>query len=545
MQEAPSVACGDSSPASQGSRTGRDASTPPLRSGGGGPEGRRGRLFLLGSAAAFALAAPPQAAAAQAPSDAQCAALARPGLLPDTAVSAARIVPEAGRVPAHCEVTGVASPVAGSRIGVVFRLPAEWNGKIIGYGGGGWAGNVRIETAAQDLARGYATMQTDGGHPSPNAGDSTWVAPGGVVDEVALNDFAWRAVHTMTEVGKQAAAAFYGRPHTRAYFQGCSTGGRMALMEAQRFPGDYDGVIAGAPVYSLRVQLGEIYRDWIWAQPGAAITPAHITLVHEAVLARCDRLDGVADGVLTDPKACAFDPKDLECKAGQSGAQCLTAPQVLAFQRAYTQVNGPDGTPLIFAYAKGSEPGWTGALNITADPVRAAGVRNLNLRAPMFGDPNFSFAGFDPVRDTPRARAGAFAKYYEADNPDLKPFLARGKLILWHGLDDPLPSPWGTEDYWKRMQAATGAAGQNAAFFLAPGVLHCGGGPGVNSFDMVAALDAWVTGGAAPTRIVGVRLAAPNAPAAPALSRPICAYPALPRYDGRGDANKPESFACK
>jgi feruloyl esterase len=507
----------------------------------------------LGAAAALAFAALPHAAAAQAaPSPAACEAMARPGAFANTVVSSAKIVPAAGRTPAHCEVTGVASPVAGSKIGVVYRLPADWNGKIIGYGGGGWAGNMRIETAATDLARGYATLQTDGGHPSANAGDSTWVAPGGVVDEVALNDFAWRGVHTMTEVGKQVAAAFYGRPHQKAYFQGCSTGGRMALMEAQRFPDDYDAIIAGAPVYSLRVQLGEIYRDWIWAQPGAAITPQHIALVHDAVLAQCDKRDGVEDGVLTDPKACGFDPKTLACKAGQSGGQCLTPAQVLAFQRAYTPVTGRDGTPYIFAYAKGSEPGWVGALNISADPVRAAAVRNLNLRAAMFGDPNFSFATFDAVRDTPRARSGAFAKYYEADNPDLKPFLAHGKLILWHGLEDPLPSPFGTEDYWKRMQAAVGpAAAKNTAFFLEPGVLHCGGGPGVNSFDMVAALDTWVSQGAAPTRIVGIKVAGgpPGAPApatpAPAMSRPVCAYPALPRYDGKGDANRPESFVCR
>jgi feruloyl esterase len=503
--------------------------------------------------AALALAALPQVAAAQAaaPAEAQCQALGAPGAFANTAVSSAKVVAANGRVPAHCEVVGIASPVPGSKIGVVYRLPADWNGKIIGYGGGGWAGNVNLNTAATDLARGYATMQTDGGHPSPNAGDSTWVAPGGAPDETALNDFAWRGVHTMTELGKQVVARYYGQPQKFAYFQGCSTGGRMALMEAQRFPNDYDGIIAGAPVYTLRVQLAEIYRDWIWTPPGAAITAAQIKLVHDAVLAECDKLDGVADGVLTDPRQCRFEPKTLGCKPGQSGDQCLTPPQVLAFERAYTQVNGRDGTPYIFAYSRGAEPGWTGALNITADPVRAAAVRNLNLRAPMFGDPNFSFATFDPVRDTPVARGGAFAKYYEADNPDLRPFLGHGKLILWHGLDDPLPSPWGTVEYWGRVQKTVGPALNNAAFFLEPGVLHCGGGPGVNSFDMVAALDAWVTQGQKPARIVGVKLAAagpagaaPAAPA-PAMSRPICAYPALPRYDGKGDANKPESFACR
>ena len=509
----------------------------------------RSRLCWMVGAAGLALAASAHGAAAQ---DAPCAALAQPGQFPGATVASARMVPAAAKLPAYCEVTAVLSPVPGSRIGVVYRLPEGWNGKLVGYGGGGWAGNVRLETGGAELARGYATMQTDAGHPSANAGDASWTAPGGKPDEVALNDFAWRGVHAMTETGKLVAAKYYGRPQDKAYFQGCSTGGRMALMEAQRFPRDYDAIVAGAPVYSLRVQLGEIYRDWVWSQPGAAITPAQITLVHDAVLGACDAADGIRDGIVGDPKACRFEPAGLQCKAGQSGDQCLTPAQVAAFRRQYQPVVGKDGVTYVYPYSKGSEPGWLGALNITNDAQKAAHARDLDLRAIMFGDTGFDFASFDADRDGPRARATAFAKYYEATDPDLRPFLNKGgKLILWHGLDDQLPSPWGTVAYYDQVSKAVGPQSLRSGvrFFLAPGVMHCGGGPGVNTFDFIAAIDGWVEHAAAPERIVGQRVARAgpqSTPAAlPPMSRPICAYPALPHYSGAGDANDEKSFVCR
>jgi feruloyl esterase len=506
------------------------------------------RLSLMLGVAGLALAATAHGAKAD---EAGCAALAQAGQFANAAVASARTVPAntAAKTPAYCEVTATLSPVPGSKIGVVYRLPEGWNGKLIGYGGGGWAGNVRVETATGELARGYATLQTDGGHPSANAGDATWVAPGGKVDEIALNDYAWRAVHTMTETGKQVALKYYGRAQQKAYFQGCSSGGRMALMEAQRFPNDYDAIVSGAPVYSLRVQLAEIYRDWVFAQPGAAVTPGQIDMVHKAVLDACDAQDGVKDGIVTDPRACKFDPGALSCKAGRTGEQCLTPAQVTAFRREYDDVPGQGGVGM-FGFSRGSEPGWLTSLNITADPSKAAKVRDLDLRAAMFGDPNFDFARFDSARDVVRARSGAMAKYYEADNADIRPFLARGgRLILWHGLDDQLPSPWGTVAYYQRVQTTVGAKSSRdgVRLFLAPGVLHCGGGPGASVFDMVKPLDTWVEHGTAPERIAAVR-APPRGPqsATPPtpMSRPICAWPAYPRYKGEGDANDEKSFVC-
>jgi feruloyl esterase len=513
---------------------------------------------ILAAAAGLAVLAGAHAAHAQPPSpgpaptpvaDPACASLAVAGLFPDATVSSASGM-MSSTAGVYCEVTATLSPVPGSHIGVVYRLPSNWSGRLVGYGGGGWAGNVGLQTVSADLARGYATMQTDGGHANPNAFDASWTAPGGKPDAVALTDFSWRAVHQMTVTGKLVAQRFYGHPQEVALFQGCSTGGRMALMEAQRFPEDYDGIVAGAPVYSLRVQLAEIYRDWAFSQPGAALQPAHIKLIHDAVLASCDALDGVKDGIVSDPGACRFDPASLKCKSGQAADACLNDAQITAVRRVYENIKGPNGQTYVYGYTRGSEPAWQTFQNITADPKAAATARDLALRAIMFGDPAFSFAAFDVLRDSPRAEAGAFAKEYEAADPDLKPFLARGgKLILWHGLDDQGPSPWGTLAYYEQMKAQSGPlAAAHTRLFLAPGVLHCAGGPGPSQIDFLGAMDRWVKIAVDPDQITASKPRPPaNAPQAPftAMVRPVCAYPAKARYDGKGDPNVEASFACK
>jgi feruloyl esterase len=504
---------------------------------------------LMVASAAQAQPRLPQAPPPEAVADPACAALAAPGLFQGMTVTSAQGV-QLGAGSA-CELKATLSPAPGSKIGVVYHLPRQWNGRLVGYGGGGWAGNVAFQTVAADLNRGYATMQTDGGHPSPAAFDAGWTAPDGKPDEVALTDFSWRAVHQMTVTGKEVAARYYGRPQDKALFIGCSTGGRMALMEAQRFPDDYDGIVAGAPVYSLRVQLAEIYRDWAFSQPGAALKPADLALVNDAVLARCDALDGVKDGIVSDPAACRFDPAVLKCKPGQAaGVSCLADAQVVALQRVYAEHKGSDGVVAIYPYSPGSEPFWPTFQNTIADLKAAGEARDLKLRAIMFGDPDFSFAAFDPARDSPRARARPFAKEYEADDPNLKAFLGKGgKLILWHGLYDQGPSPWGTVAYNERLKAATGAlAAADTRMFLAPGVLHCAGGPGPSQIDWLGAMDAWVRTGTAPEQVTA-RTPIGGPPGAPAparlMVRPVCAYPAKARWDGKGDPNAEASFACR
>jgi feruloyl esterase len=518
-------------------------------------------LFAATAIGATAILAAAPAANAQPPgprepvlepvADPDCSALATAGLFKDMTVQSAQAY-KLG-VGSDCEIKATLSPVPGSKIGVVYRFPKQWNGRLVGYGGGGWAGNVGFNTVAADLNRGYATMQTDGGHPSPGGFDASWTAPGGKPDDVAMTDFSWRAVHQMTVTGKEVAARYYGKPQDKALFIGCSTGGRMALMEAQRFPDDYDGIVAGAPVYSYRVQLAEIYRDWVFSQPGAAFQPADLKLVNDAVLKDCDALDGVKDGIVSDPAACKFDPAVLKCKPGQAAGSCLSDAQVTALQRVYGEHKGSDGVVAIYPYSRGSEPFWPTFQNTSADP-KAPPHRDLDLRATMFGDPNFSFAAFDPARDSPKARGGKYAKMYEADDPNLKKFLGKGgKLILWHGLYDQGPSPWGTVAYNERMKAATGAlAASDTRMFMVPGVLHCGGGPGPSQIDWLGDVDNWVKSGQAPEQVVARTAPPPVRPDVPQtptpvkmMVRPVCAYPAKARYDGKGDPNVEASFACK
>lgn len=259
-----------------------------------------------------------------------CSALAAPELFSHTTVTSAMSLAadaETG-APAHCAVEATLSPVEGSTIGVVYRLPPpeEWNGKLLGLGGGGWAGNVRLATAIEGLERGYATLQTDGGHAAVSPFETTWAADAeGRANMVAIEDFGHRAVHEMTARGKDIAAAYYGRAHDLAYWQGCSTGGRQGLMEVQRYPGDYDGVIAGAPVYDLMTQMNGWARARNFSAPERKLAPSHPALIAAAVLDACDAADGAEDGIVQDPRACDWDPAALACGADAADdSACLT-----------------------------------------------------------------------------------------------------------------------------------------------------------------------------------------------------------------------------
>jgi feruloyl esterase len=308
-----------------------------------------------------------------------CADLVRPGLFPNTVVQTAVAIPADATTgtPAFCEVTAQISPVAGSRITAVYRLPDNWNGRMLGLGGAGFAGilNLRAPAAltgpsrAADagLPRGYATAQTDGGHPSPDPLDTSWMRN----NPVAQTDFSHRAVHEMTVLGKGVVASYYGRPATKSYFQGCSTGGRMGLMEAQRYPDDYDGVVVGAPVHSLLTQSSTVVRDQIFKAPGATLPVEQIKLVYEAVLSACDETDGLKDGVITDPRRCEWKPESLACKAGEAGGSCLTPPQVEALNAVYRTVATPSGVVGNYGLTRGSEMGWNPALVPTTPGGRA------------------------------------------------------------------------------------------------------------------------------------------------------------------------------
>jgi feruloyl esterase len=319
------------------------------------------------------------------------------------------------------------------------------------------------------------------------------------------------------------------------------------LKEAQRFPDDYDGIIAGAPVYNLLTQSNLLVR---WRMLGATqLTSAQLTRLHQEMLAACDENDGLKDGIVTDQRACRFDPVTLQCPAGAAEPSCLSPQQVAAVRTAYAGVKVSTGEIAAYPLTYGSEPEWErfiGGQNgqppprsLTPQDGGMSGFRTL-----LFGDPNYDLSRFDAERDLKRMRSSAFARMFEASDPDISSFVKRGgKLLLWHGGNDPGPSAAATIDYYNEVARTTGRKtsaplASSVRLFIAPGVYHCRRGPGPDQFDMIDALDRWVERGAAPNSILATKQDSP-------LSRPLCPYPALPRYQGRGDPNVASNFACR
>jgi feruloyl esterase len=455
-------------------------------------------------------------------------------------VSAEVVAANAGAaLPAFCEVQAIVAPVENSKIGVVYRLPERWNGKVLGLGGGGWAGNVQLNTAAPGLKAGYATAQTDTGHPLPARFEEVWRPDLWSSNPEAVIDFQHRAIHVMTTVGKEVVANYYGRPHTKAYFQGCSTGGRQGLMEVQRYPDDYDGVVAMAPVYNLTVQTSAVVRDNILGGAAVPLNAAQLNKVNAAVIKACDARDGLADGLLADPRECTWNPAAMQCASGQSGDTCLTPAQVDAVHALYRGVQTKDGRFVAWPLSRGGESGWerfAGLSGISSDSTHAGGLGKL--LGPVLGDPAFDLSRFQANKHFDMVRDSAFAKGYEANDANIAGFFKRGgKLLLWHGWNDAGPSPWLTIDYFERVTKTVPSASSNVRLFLSPGVEHCAGGPGLDKFDALAALDSWVQSGKAPNVLLTTK-------DKPKMSRPICAYPVLPRYKG-GEPSDAASFECK
>ncbi len=453
-----------------------------------------------------------------------------PAMLGATAASS-EWVAEANDVPGYCQVTATLAPASGSSIGVVYRLPASWNGKVLGLGGGGWAGNVSPQAATEGLRKGYATLQTDAGHAATTVWDTSWAA-----NPEALKDFSYRAIHEMTVAGKKLVAAHYALPHRRAYFQGCSTGGRMALMEAQRFPADYDAISAGAPVYTLQVQTSSILRNNAFAKDNGGFSAEDLKLAQSAVLEACDAQDGLKDGLINSPAQCHWDPAAIQC-SGAKTASCLAPAQVTALRAVYEGTRAPDGEWAMLPMSRGGEPGWSLFVGTDGKGTDASSDAVGNLFSIALGGRAVDFAKYS-MADVQAIRNSEFGKMYEAGDPNLTPFFSRGgKLLLWHGENDPGPSPVSTADYVEAVLGRASTANQNIRFFLLPGVEHCGGGPGAAPVEWLDALAEWDESGTAPDVLLGAK---PDK----SVVRPHCAWPNVARYKGSGEANDPASWQC-
>ena len=348
-------------------------------------------------------------------------------------------------------------------------------------------------------------------------------------------------MHLMTTTGKDVAARYYGHRQKKTYYQGCSTGGRQGLIEVQRYPADYDAASIGAPVYNLLVQTSAIVRDQTFSASGAGFTEAQLKMVQAAALGACDAKDGAKDGLIANPAKCAWDPKSIQCKTGDSGEECLSPTQVDALRSAYSGVVLKNGQRVSWPLAKGGEEGWSRFLQTSSsgsDATKGGGLGGA-LGKLITGDDSFSVETFKASRDLAKIRNSDFAHQYEANDPKIGPYLKRGgKLLMWHGWSDAGPSPVGTIAYFGKVKAANPGSDKSARLFLLPGVYHCGSGPGPDKMDLLGAIDSWSSTGKAPNVMQAVK-------AKSTISRPICPYPQVAIYKGHGDQDAASSFICK
>lgn len=453
----------------------------------------------------------------------------------------------------YCEVKGTIAPANS----IVVRLPtAGWTQRYVQTGCGGLCGSANINHGkgadCQPVKDGtVASATTDMGHQGPGVPSGSWAAN----NPQAQIDFAYRGVHVTSEVAKAIIARFYGQAHRYAYFIGCSDGGREALMEAQRYPEDFDGIVAGAPAANMVVQ-NTYHHSWnVLANRDAAgqyiLLSAKLPMLHTAVLSACDGLDGLVDGLIDDPRQCHFNPQTLVCQAGQDTSTCLTAAEAEVVQKLHdgaTETGGkgrrleqygshPWGSELLWTLFVPSAQGQTVFSESIATLPFARYLAFYNTANPnwQLSDLDFSAEGFWQTVQT--------SAYLSATNPDLGPFQRRGgKLLLWHGWNDEHISAAATLNYYRAMETTMGRSTVDsfARLYLLPGVAHCGGGEGPDSVDLLTPMMGWVERGSAPYRLVTAKLT----DGVTVRSRPVYPYPKVARYSGSGSVDDAANFVA-
>jgi feruloyl esterase len=491
-------------------------------------------------------------------------------------------------LPAFCRVTATLTPTSDSAIRIELWLPeTTWNGRFLGTGGGGFQGVFTYSELASGIQAGFAATNSDLGTGvsgcSPlycgsdgNMGNPLAIAFGDPANPSAglfghperIKDFGYRAIHLMTLRGKEIAAAFYQQHAARAYFAGCSTGGQNALMEAQRFPHDYDGILAGAPAFNrTHLHMGAIslWQD-THASPGRFIVPGQMTLINKAVLAQCVGQDGgvKTDQFLTDPRDCRFDPKALQCTGGNVPPACLTADQVTTMRKYYAGTIDPvTGEVISPGSERGNETDNVGALGLALQenlPEPAFDGLFYWVFGQSFGFPGgaHNFENFDFHNDVDTVD-DQLAKVLNADSSDLGEFRQHGgRLILYHGWADPLIPSQTSINYFNALVENDGGGFQRVGFdrdgtlsktqsyarlFMVPGMFHCSGGPGPNVFDALTPLVTWVEKGTAPETIVATKFVNDTPPAIE-MTRPLCVFPKVAKYNGSGSTSLAQNFSC-
>ncbi len=492
-------------------------------------------------------------------------------------------------LPAFCRVTATLTPSSDSSIKIEVWLPeTRWNGRFLGTGGGGFQGVITYNELAAGISAGFASTNSDLGTGSSGCsplycgsdgnmgnplaiafGDPSAPSTGLFGHPERIKDFGFRAIHLMTVHGKEIGNAFYGQKAQRAYFAGCSTGSQNALMEAQRFPDEYDGILAGAAAFNRTHLHMAGLSAWqnTHATPGRFIQPGQMTLINQAVLKQCVGKDGGAstDPFLTDPRDCHFDPKVLQCTGGNLPPACLTSDQVTTIQNYYAGTIDPANKQIINPGSeRGNETDEITALGLAFSerlPEPAFDGLFYWVFGPSFGYPAspVNFANFDFHRDVDKVD-DQLAAVLNANSTDLGGFRGHGgKLLMYHGWADPLIPSQSSINYFNALVANDGHGFRQAGFmngnpalgrtqsyarlFMVPGMYHCAGGPGPNTFDALTPLVNWVERGVAPETIVATKFVNDTPPAVQ-MTRPLCVFPKVAKYSGSGSTSIATNFTC-
>jgi tannase/feruloyl esterase len=436
-------------------------------------------------------------------------------------------------LPAFCRIAATLTPSNDSDIKIEVWLPEQsrWNGKLEAVGNGGWAGSISYPALASAVNAGYASVSTDTGHVGNTAAF-------GLGHPEKLTDIAYRAVHEMTVQAKSLIDAYYGSAPKLSFWNGCSLGGRQGISAAQRYPADFDAIVAGAPaVNAMDLHVGRTAMNLAAHKtPESTIPPSKYPMIHEAVLQACDALDGLKDGVIENPLACRFDPKVLQCKS-DDGPSCLTATQVESAKAMYADVKNPKtGVVVVPGLEPGTELNW-GVLGGSLPNVNALEAEKYIIHK----DQNWDLRSFDLAKEL--ELASKVDPALSSSSADLSGFFKRGgKLLIYHGFADPQVPDRNTINYFTKVinSSGKGLVGKQIQLYMVPGMYHCQGGPGTDAFDKMRAIESWVATGKAPDRIIASHFTAGELD----RTRPLCPFGKVAKWNGTGSTNDAANFSC-